>query len=393
MAQLRDLLGKLEGAPDRVAVAIETPRGAIVESLLERQFPVFSLNPKQMDRFRDRHTVAGAKDDRRDAFVQADSLRTDQRLFRKVRPGQEALIRLRELSRTEEDLKHDQQRAQNRLGDLLNRYFPQLLELSPAADEPWLWELLEKAPLPATAAQKPLRCWTRLLRRNRIRRFDAQALWQKLQAAPLPLSPGSAEALIEHVRVLLPALHLLHRQNQDVAKRIADLLEEIAEEPQSESTQPESTQPESTQPKSTQHRDAQILLSLPGVGRVVGATMLAEANQALEKRDYHALRSLAGCAPVTRQSGQKKFVVMRRACNMRLRQALYYWAMSSLQTDPRSKQYYAALRSKGHSHARALRSLADRLLAMLIAMLRSGTTYDPARRNAAQPADVQPVAA
>ncbi len=90
LAQLHKLLGKLEGAPESVAVAIETPRGAIVESLLERKFPVFSLNPKQMDRFRDRHTIAGAKDDRRDAFVQADSLRTDQSLFRKLDPDEES---------------------------------------------------------------------------------------------------------------------------------------------------------------------------------------------------------------------------------------------------------------------------------------------------------------
>jgi Transposase len=57
------------GEVHRVAVAIEIPRGAIVELLVERGFPVFAINPKQLDRFRDRHTVAGAKDDRRDAFV------------------------------------------------------------------------------------------------------------------------------------------------------------------------------------------------------------------------------------------------------------------------------------------------------------------------------------
>ena len=54
------------GQPQRVAVAIEVPRGAIVEGLLERGFHVFALHPKQLDRFRDRHSVAGAKDDRRE---------------------------------------------------------------------------------------------------------------------------------------------------------------------------------------------------------------------------------------------------------------------------------------------------------------------------------------
>ena len=72
------------GQPQRVAVAIEVPRGAIVEGLLERGFHVFALNPKQLDRFRDRHSVAGAKDDRRDAFVLADAVRTDQPSFRRL---------------------------------------------------------------------------------------------------------------------------------------------------------------------------------------------------------------------------------------------------------------------------------------------------------------------
>ena len=70
--------------PEQVAVALEMPAGAIIETLVEHNYRAFSLNPKQLDRFRDRHTVAGAKDDSRDAFVLADSLRTDQHCFHPV---------------------------------------------------------------------------------------------------------------------------------------------------------------------------------------------------------------------------------------------------------------------------------------------------------------------
>ncbi len=71
------------GQPQRVSVAIEVPRG-VVEGLVERGFHVFAIHPKQLDRFRDRHSVAGAKDDRRDAFVLADSVRTDRPSFRRL---------------------------------------------------------------------------------------------------------------------------------------------------------------------------------------------------------------------------------------------------------------------------------------------------------------------
>ena len=92
------------GHPEHVAVAIEVPRGAVVDTLVERGFQVFAINPKQLDRFRDRHTVAGAKDDRRDAFVLEDSLRTDPQSFHRVYlEGPQQLV-LRELSRAEEAL-------------------------------------------------------------------------------------------------------------------------------------------------------------------------------------------------------------------------------------------------------------------------------------------------
>jgi len=108
LAQLADWLWSVStGQPQRVAVAIEVPRGAIVEGLLERGFHVFAMNPKQLDRFRDRHSVAGAKDDRRDAFVLADAVRTDQPSLRRLHLDAPQLLRLRELSRAEETLLED----------------------------------------------------------------------------------------------------------------------------------------------------------------------------------------------------------------------------------------------------------------------------------------------
>src|SRR5450432_1886303 len=147
------LLDVSQQQPTSLAVGIEVPRGAIVETLVERGFAVFSINPKQLDRFRDRYSPAGAKDDRRDALVLADALRTDMHCFRAVRLDEPAMIRLRELSRLEDELSQEQNRAINRLREQFHRFFPQLLQLSQAADEPWLWALFESAPTPARAAK------------------------------------------------------------------------------------------------------------------------------------------------------------------------------------------------------------------------------------------------
>lgn len=363
------LRSQTSAAPSQTAVAIEIPRGAIVETLMEQGFAVFSLNPKQLDRFRDRYAPAGAKDDRRDAFVLADSLRTDLHCFHAVRLDHPTVIRLRDLSRLEDDVRQEQNRLHNQLREQWHRFFPQLLQLSPAADEPWLWELFESAPRPAQAAQLSPSRITRILSRHHIRRFDAQQVRAVLAAVPLTLAPGAAEAASEHALLLLPRLRLLHQQRLEIAQRVEALLVELAAPGDALGPTPE-------------HRDAQILLSLPGVGRKVAATMLSEASQAIAERDYHALRCYAGSAPITRQSGKKTVVLMRQGCNERLRNALYYWSLASVACDPHSKKIYAEMRAKGHSHGRALRGMADRWLTVLIAMLKHRTLYDPKQRAA-----------
>lgn len=365
IAQFVEYLEKLSsGDPEQVAIGIEIPRGALVETLVERRFAVYSLNPKQPDRFRDRHTVAGAKDDRRDALIIADSLRTDMKLFHRVCIDEPLVIRIRELSRTEEDVQQEQVRTGHQLRDLLRRYFPQMVELCPGVDEPWLWELIELAPTPAKAAKLTRARVEKILRSHRIRRLTAEEIVAQLKALPLRLTPGAVEAASEHVLLLIPRLRMLHQQRKDIAGRIEAVIGEL-----------------SAEGEPGEHRDVTLLLSLPGAGLVVAATMLAEASQLLGDRDYHALRSYSGVAPITRRSGKRCVVVMRQSCNERLRNAVYHWSRVSAQCDVRSREHYAELRQKGKTHGRALRGVADRLLAVLVAMLRTGTPYDPELRK------------
>jgi transposase len=288
-----DQLARLcEGKPERVAIAIEIPRGAVVESLVERGFHVYAINPKQLDRFRDRHTVAGAKDDRRDAFVLADSLRTDRPLFRLVRVDDPLIIQLREMSRVDDDLAEDMNRLTNRLREQIHRYYASLLRLSPSADEPWLWALLELAPTPAAGAQLKPKQIAELLADHRIRRLDVQTVQAALTEAPLHVAPGATEAATAHIKTLLPRLRVTLQQRATCQREMARLLEALAaggDEPG----------------QKTEPRDVQVLRSLVGVGKKVAATLLAEASQPLGDRDYHALRAHASVAPVTKQSGRR----------------------------------------------------------------------------------------
>lgn len=369
LGELADSLSKrADGDSGFIAVAIEVPRGAVVETLVERGFQVFSINPKQLDRFRDRHSVAGAKDDRRDAFVLADSLCTDEHCFRRVRIDDPLVIQIRELARIDDDLRGEKNRLCNRLRGQLHRYYPQMLRLSSSVDEPWFWTILEKAPTPSAGARLAPAKVNRILREHRIRRLDAKEVIAELRKPTLYVAPGTPEAAVAHIELLLPRLRLVHDQRKALARRIEHLLACLDGE-------------DADEDQIREHRDVKIIRSMPGVGRVVAATMLAEASQPLAERDYHSLRSLAGVAPVTRasgkRSGRRASVAMRRGCNHRLRNAIYHWARVAVQRDALSRASYAALRARGHTHGRALRSVGDRLLRILMAMLTSGTLYDP----------------
>src|SRR5215813_13003256 len=364
LARLADwLLTVAAGQPQRVAVAIEVPRGAIVEGLLERGFHVFAINPKQLDRFRDRHSVAGAKDDRRDAFVLADSLRTDQPSFHRLQLDAPQFLRLRELSRAEEALLEDFRRSANRLRDQLHRFYPQMLQLCAAADACWLWDLIDLAPTPAHAALLSEEHVQRVLKAHRIRRITAQEVLACLQAPALPVAPGAAEAAQAHCGFLLPCLRVLAEQLQACSQQVSALLHTLAQEPN-----------EGEGPS-----DVAIVQSLPGVGRKITAWLFAEAAQALAERDYQVLRTHDGITPMTRQSGKRRQVVMRRGCNPRLRHALYHMARVAMQRDAHFSRVYTALRAKGQRHGQALRTISDRLLRILVAMLRNGTCYDASR--------------
>lgn len=352
--------------PDAIAVGIETPWGALVDTFLERGFAVFAVNPKQLDRFRDRFSAAGAKDDRRDARATADALRTDRRAFRRIQPDDPSIIQLREWSRMLEELQHEEQRLANRLRDQLYRVDAAWLTLVPAANEPWLWTILAETPHPDAWAALARRRITPVLREHRIRRLTVDEVMAALRQPRLHVAAGVADAVEVRIASLVPQLRLLHGQRTTAERRIDQLLTALAAAP--------------AQDELGEHRDVEILQSLPGVGRMVAATMLTEATGPLADRDYVTLRAQAGAAPVTKRSGKRAMLVhMRYACKGRLRDALYHWSRTSIQHDQGARTYYDALRARGHHHARALRSVADRWLRILVAMLRTRTLYDPAR--------------
>jgi hypothetical protein len=356
------LLEQSGAAPAQIALAIEVPHGAVVETLLERGLLVFAINPKQLDRFRDRFSMAGAKDDARDAYVLAHCLRTDARCFRHLALDHPLVLELREASRLAEELTQDRLRLINRLRDQLRRFYPQALELADDLGAEWFLALLTLAPTPAKAARLRPERIASLLKAHRVRRLDAERVLTLLRQPPLHVAPGVTEGISATVATLLARIRLINRQLRQAEHHLAILCDKLAAQ---------------TAPgQAGEQDDVAILHSLPGIGRIVLATLLAEAYGLLQRRDYQALRLLSGAAPLTKQSGTKRQVLMRYACHQRLRNALYHWTRIAMQKDPLCRAQYHRLRAKGHSHGRALRAIGDRLLRIACAMLTNRTLYN-----------------
>jgi transposase len=370
LAALCDWLVSAAGEPGRVAVAIEVPHGPVVDALLDRGFAVHAINPKQLERLRDRVSLAGAKDDRRDARVAAGGLRTDPHLFRPIEAGDPAVIALREWSRLAEELQQERMRLGNRIRQQLWRYYPQLLEVSDDVTVEWVLDLWTLAPTPAKAARLRASTLVRLLQKHRIRRVDAEKVLGLLRQPAITVAEGVTEAAVLHLRSLVARLRLANREFHQAERKLDELCTALRENTAAAGGVP---------------CDAAVLRSLPGVGTVTLAILLTEAAGPISRRDYPAFRTLSGVAPVTKRSGKSCLVSMRYAAQVRLRNAVFHWARVAVLNDPKCRSRYAALRARGHSYGRALRGVADRLLGVACVLLQRQVLFDPDHGTRAAP--------
>ena len=347
----------------------------MAESLLAHGFAVHSINPKQLDRFRDRHSPAGAKDDRRDARVLASALRTDRHAFHRVEATDPQVVELREWSRIADELKRERRQLANRLGEQLWRYYPQFNEAVGDPAAPWALALWKRVPNPAAARGVRVTTYDKLLKKHGIRRLDGAALKDRLAQRALDVHPAAARATEEHVRLLARRLGVLNDQIAEAAAHLEALLDRL-DNPDPEPDAGDAPGQEREQ------RDVAILLSMPGVGAVVAATLFAEAIRrpapARLPRAALPVRRGAGHPPVRPQPDRDPPPGRPRPAP-RGRPPLGPRRRDARRRLPGPVRGPARARPRPR---RALRSVADRLLMVACAMLRDGTPYDPQAASA-----------
>ena len=354
VGEFHGLIAEHSDDPGEVVIGIETDRGLWVQALVAAGYQVYAINPFSVSRYRDRHNVAGAKSDPGDAKVLADLVRTDRHNHRPLAGDSEEADAVKILARAHQNLIWERTRHTNRLRNTLREYFPAALEAFSDLAHSDAVAVLAKAPTPHAAARLTVTQIRAALKGGGRRRYlDARAgEIQTVLRSPQLTAPGAAT--VAFAATTRSAVGLIGEINH----QITDLETEL-------------------ETHFDQHPDADIYLSLPGIGVILGARVLAEFGDDPQRYDSaKSRRNYAGTSPLTIASGRKRAVLARHVRNRRLYDAIDQWAFCSLQASPGCREFYDQRRAAGDLHHQALRALGNRLVGYLHGCLRTHTPYN-----------------
>lgn len=341
-------------------VGIERPDGPVVEALLQAELTVLVIPPGQLKNLRSRYGSAGNKDDRFDAYVLADVVRTDRRRLRPLVRDSQSTTALRSTVRARKDLVSHRVAVANQLRAHLQIVFPAATTLFSEIDSEISLRFLERFTTQAQAdwlSPKRLAAWLRSV--GYCGRTDPAALHARLTGAPRGATGEHAHVHAATTTAYVAVLRTLTAQIEALAARIGEQL--------------------------TVHPDGHIFTSLPRSGSVRAARLLAEIGDARGRFPTpESLACLAGVAPSTRQSGKTRAVTFRWGADKQLRDALCDFAGDSRHANPWAADLYQHARARGHDHPHAVRILARAWTHVIWRCWHDNTGYDPANHAALQ---------
>ena len=365
---LHELIADHVGEPSQVVIGIETDRGLWLQALGVSGYQVFAVNPLAVARYRERHQVSGAKSDAGDAKVLADLVRTDRHNHRSLAGDSPEAEAIKVLARAHQNLIWARTRHTNMLRSALREYYPAALNAFDDLHDRDALAVLSRAPTPAEGTRLSLsKIRSALKHAGRQRNIDARAheIAVALRTEQLAAPATVTAAFAATTRATVGIIGELNRQITDLETQLATHFET--------------------------HPDADIYLSLPGLGVILGARVLGEFGD--DPNRYTTAKSrknYAGTSPLTVASGKKCAVLARRVRNRRLYDAIDHWALGAINHSTGARAFYDQHRAAGDLHHQALRALGNRLVGILHGCLRHHTTYNEhtawAHRQTAQAA-------
>ena len=341
-------------------VGIERSDGPVVDALLQAELAVLVIAPGQLKNLRSRYGSAGNKDDRFDAYVLADVVRTDRARLRPLVRDSAATTAMRTTVRARRDLVEHRVAAANQLRAHLPLVFPAAAGLFAAIDSAINLTFLERFTTQTHADWlSPTRLASWLSKSAYSGRTSAAVLHIRLLAAPRGTTGTDAEVHAVTTKAYIVLLRTLNTQIGTLEDNLAAQL--------------------------TSHPDTHIFASLPRVKTLRTARLLAEIGDARGRfPTADSLAALAGVAPSTRQSGKVKTVTFRWGANKHLRDALCDFAGDSRHDNPWAADLYTRAIARGHDHPHAVRILGRARAHIIWACWHNNLSYDPSQHRALQ---------
>jgi transposase len=341
-------------------VGIERGDGPVVDALLQAGLTVLVIAPGQLKNLRSRYGSAGNKDDRFDAYVLADVIRTDRARLRPLVRDSAATSAMRTTVRARRDLVEHRVAAANQLRANLQLVFPGAVSLFADIDSAITLRFLERFTTQTKAdwlSVKRLASW--LVSVGYSGRTDPAVLHARLLEAPRGTTGTDAEVHAATTSAYVALLRVLNTQIAALEDNLADQL--------------------------TTHPDTHVFASLPRAKTLRVARLIGEIGDARGKfPTADSLAALAGVAPSTRQSGKVKAVTFRWGCNKQLRDALCDFAGDSRHANPWAADLYDRAIARGHDHPHAVRILGRAWAHVIWRCWQDNLSYDPSQHRALQ---------
>jgi len=359
MKKLRGQLGKSSSDPGNVLVAVESHQGLLIYALLEAGYLVYPINPKAMDRYRDRYRMSSSKSDPKDAMVLANILRTDLHLYKRLPRETVADARLRQLTRSHKSLGQQKTKMLNQLTTQLKSYYPIALRLFSRLDHKITLAFLERFPTPEKAAAASLEDLRKFFQKQGYsQQWKVTFIYESLQQPSLRAPKELEEVHQTIVLSLVPVIRSLRDEIEKLANEIG---------------------------KEFKHNPAHEIFSSLPTGEITAARLNGELGSdgtRYPTREY--VQTAAGTAPVTRRSGKTIVIFFRWQCNKHLRAAFQDLARESVKQCAWARQYFAEQMRLGHKPSRAYRALANRWAAIIWKMLQERERFNQSRLDKSQ---------
>lgn len=353
MAELGRWLDQSRAEQVELWAAIEKPHGRIVDFLLDHGVVVYSVNPKILDRARDRFRMSQSKSDPFDAWVLSEFLRTDHGHLRALRPSSEQAQELKMLTRDQQRMVRHKTRLLNQLKITLKEYYPRPVEVFGDLESRVAVDFLKQYSTPTALSKLSRKQWSRFAKQHpHLGQARSTQLWEELKKPQLMVPDHVVRAKAQLLEVLLDQLEASLRTIEKYSDKVERF---FASTPA-----------------------AKLVEKLPGgkSGTLLPA-LWAELGDAPARWDsFKHLQAEAGAVPVTKSSGKSRMVEFRFSCNKQLRYAVYWFAFISINRSEWAKAFYRDQRARGHSHPQALRALGAKWLKIIFVMWRNHQPYD-----------------